>query len=215
LFIVFEGIDGSGTTTQCELLVGYIEELGYPVVRTREPGGTPFGEKIRKLFLDPAEEICFSTEMFLCAAARAQHVNEVIAPALQAGMTVVCDRFIASSLAYQGYGRRLGVDVVQQVNSYAVGEYLPDLTIYLDLPVEVARQRRENRAGRPDRLERVGDLFQETVRLAYRELAGQHPETALVLDGTLDRDTLAAEIQSKLRDRWPDFPFSKPRKKGV
>lgn len=207
LFIVFEGIDGSGTTTQCELLASYIEERGYPVVQTREPGGTPLAEKIRKLVLDPAENIHCTTEMLLYAASRAQHVHELVDPALKEGKTVICDRFIASSLAYQGYGRDLGVEVVRQVNRYAVADCLPDLTIYLDLPLDVAILRRQQRAGSPDRLEREGDQLQEKVSLAYREVAKQQLETALILDATAGEEELADEIRTRLRERWPAFPF--------
>ena len=208
LFIVFEGIDGSGTTTQCEFLARYLEKQGYEIVSTREPGGTPLAEKLRGLLLDPAEKIHDTTEMLLYAAGRAQHVHELILPALKAGKPVICDRFIASSLAYQGYGRGLGVDVVRQVNLYAVRSCLPDLTVYLDLPVEVARRRRRRRADRPDRLEQAGDLLQEKVCQAYRKIAREQPEASLIVDATRSREDIAAEIRSKLLERWPSFPFA-------
>lgn len=206
LFIVFEGIDGSGTTTQCELLARYIEEQGLPVVRTREPGGTPLAEKIRHLVLDPTEEVDDITEMLLYAASRAQHVHQVIAPALQGGTTVVCDRFVASSLAYQGYGRGLGWEAVWQVNQAAVDGCLPDLTIYLDLPLAEASRRRRERGGSPDRLELAGERLQEQVARAYRDLADSRTDESLLLDGTRSRELLAGEILEKLQERWPHFP---------
>ncbi len=164
-------------------------------------------EKVRKLVLDPAENIHCTTEMLLYAASRAQHVHELVAPALKAGETVICDRFVASSLAYQGYGRGLGVEVVRQVNRHAVADCLPDLTIYLDLPVDVANLRRQQRAGSPDRLEREGDELQEKVSRAYREVAKQQLETALILDATAGKEELAEEIRIRLRERWPEFPL--------
>ena len=209
LFIVFEGIDGSGTTTQSELLARYItEELENPVVLTREPGGTPLAERIRTLVLDPDfEEIHFITELLLYAASRAQHVHELIKPTLQAGTPVVCDRFTDSTVAYQGYGRGLDLDMIRKVNSIAIGGCRPDLAIYLELPVEVARKRRQQRASKPDRLERAGDQLQGQVHRAYRELAVQNPGASLVLDATLPVNELADEISSLLRSRWSNFPF--------
>lgn len=207
LFIVFEGIDGSGTTTQCELLARYIEEQGHPVVHTREPGGTPLAEKIRHLVLDPTEEVDDITEMLLYAASRAQHVHQLIAPALREGTAVVCDRFVASSLAYQGYGRGLGLEPVWQVNQAAVDGCLPDLTIYLDLPLGEARRRRRERAGKPDRMELAGERLQEKVAKAYRELAGSREDESIILDGTRSQERLAGEVLGKLQERWPHFPL--------
>jgi dTMP kinase len=206
LFIVFEGIDGSGTTTQWDLLARYIEEQDFPVVRTREPGGTPLAEKIRHLVLDPDEEVDDTTEMLLYAASRAQHVHQVIAPALREGKAVICDRFVASSLAYQGYGRGLGLEPVWQVNQAAVDGCLPDLTIYLDLPLEEASRRRRERGERPDRMELAGEGLQERVANAFRELAESRADESLLLDGTRSRELLAGNILEKLQERWPHFP---------
>jgi dTMP kinase len=207
LFIVFEGIDGSGTTTQCGLLSKYIESQGHRVVVTREPGGTILGEKLRALLLGPSEEICYPAEMMLYAASRAQHVHQVIGPALSAGTPVVCDRFVASSLAYQGCGRGLGLEVVRIVNEYVIGDNQPDQTIYLDVPVEIARQRCIQRCQELDRIELAGDRLQEKVQKAYREIASQQGETAWILDGTRNCDSLAEEIRSLLLTRWPYFPY--------
>ncbi|MBT4503246.1 MAG: dTMP kinase [Gemmatimonadetes bacterium] len=207
LFIVFEGIDGSGTTTQCELLARSIESRGVPVIRTREPGGTPLAEKIRHLVLDPDGEVDDITELLLYAASRAHHVHEVIAPALMEGTAVICDRFVASSLAYQGYGRGLGLEPVWQVNQVAVDGCLPDLTIYLDLPLGEASRRRRERGGNPDRMELAGERLQEQVARAYRELADSRKEESLLLDGTRSQELLGGEILKKLQERWPNFPL--------
>ena len=209
LFIVFEGIDGSGTTTQSDLLATYIQEnLGIHAVQTREPGGTPLAEKIRCLVLDPeAREMHFSTELFLYAASRAQHVEELIKPALQAGTPVICDRFTDSTLAYQGYGRGLDIGYIAQVNGMAAGGCIPDLTFYLDVPVEVARERRRQRESRLDRLEAAGDDLQKRVCRGYKKIACQKPGESLILDATRSAGKLAAEVLDELRARWPGFPF--------
>lgn len=206
LFIVFEGIDGSGTTTQAERLQRRIQSLGYPVLYTREPGGTTLGEKLRSLLLDPALNIHALAETLLYAACRAQHVREVILPALKAGTAVVGDRYLASSLAYQGFGRGVGWETVWQFNKQAVNNCLPDVTIFLDLPLAEARQRRKDRGKSPDRLELEGDLFQEKVRWAYQEIARRQGAAAIVLDARKERELLADEIWDYLQKRWPHFP---------
>lgn len=209
LFIVFEGIDGSGTTTQSQMLASHVVQLGYPVVHTREPGGTPLAERIRRLVLDRGnEEIHRLAELFLYAASRAQHVGEVIAPSLQAGTPVICDRYVASTLAYQGYGRQLDLQAVLQVNAIAAGGWHPDSTVYLDLPVAAAAARRRARGLPEDRLEAAGDSFQERVLAGYRQLAAQDPDTTVVLDARVGREDLAQMVQQRLMQRWPRFPFS-------
>ena len=205
-FIVFEGIDGSGTTTQCKLLASYFREVGISFIHTREPGGTPAAEKMRNLVLDPAlGDIAFRAELFLYAASRSQHVEELIRPALGRGDMVICDRYIASSLAYQGHGRGLDLDVIRQVNELAVVGCMPDLTVYLDLPQEVARQRRDQRGGAQDRLEQAGERLQEKVAQGYRQIAKEDP-SAMVFDACLEKDQLAKNIREALRIRWPWFP---------
>ncbi len=207
-FIVFEGVDGSGTTTQSHLLASYLREAGLPVTLTREPGGTPIAERIRQLVLDPSlEGLSPTAELFLYAASRSQHVEEVIAPSLNRGEVVVCDRYIASSLAYQGYGRGLDLEVVEQVNRLAVGACLPDATIYLLLPIEVAwaRLRRRDVA---DRLEQMGMALQEKVSRGYQEIAKRDP-AGLVFDTQFEIDRLAERIQDALRQQWSWFPEEK------
>ena len=206
---MFEGIDGSGTTTQCRLLSKYTEdELGCSVINSREPGGTSLAERVRNLVLDPSiGEIHPLAEMFLCAASRAQHVRELIEPALRAGNPVLCDRFTSSSLAYQGYGRRLDLKLVDLVNKLTIGGVTPDFTIYFDLPVEVAQVRKQRRGGSLDRLEQVSEEFQERVRQGYREIATENPEVSLLLDATCAPEELAKKIRAELWSRWPRFPL--------
>lgn len=170
LFIALEGIDGSGTTTQAALLAKRLSDLGVPPVSTREPGGTPLGDRLRALLLDPVSNIDPVAEVLLYAAARAQHVNDLILPALAAGRVVISDRFIDSSLAYQAYGRGLGVEMVWRANHFLIDRCLPDITLCLDLTVPLARARRQARGDRPDRIELCGDLFQERVRHGYLAL---------------------------------------------
>ena len=207
-FIVFEGVDGSGTTTQSHLLASYLRAAGLPVTLTREPGGTPIAERIRQLVLDPSlEGISPTSELFLYAASRSQHVEEVILPSLDQGDVVICDRYIASSLAYQGYGRGLDLEEIEQVNRLAVEECLPDATIYLLLPVEVAwvRLRRRDTA---DRLEQTGMALQEKVARGYQEIAKRDP-VGLVFDAQLEMNRLAESIQDALRRQWSWFPKEK------
>ena len=207
-FIVFEGVDGSGTTTQSRLLASHLREAGLPVTLTREPGGTPIAEKIRQLVLDPSiEGVSPMSELFLYAASRSQHVEEVIAPSLDRGDVVVCDRYIASSLAYQGYGRGLNLEEIEQINRLAVGECLPDATVYLILPVEVAWKRLRRR-DTADRLEQTGMALQEKVSRGYQEISKRDP-TGLVFDAQLEINRLAERIQDVLRRQWSWFPEEK------
>lgn len=207
-FIVFEGVDGSGTTTQAHMLASYLREAGLPVTLTREPGGTPIAERIRQLVLAPSpESISPTAELFLYAASRSQHVEEVIVPSLNRGDVVICDRYIASSLAYQGYGRGLDIEVIKQVNRLAVGECLPDATIYLLLPIEVAWARLKQREVM-DRLEQTGMAFQEKVSRGYQEISKRDP-VGLFFDAQLEMDWLAERIQDALRQQWSWFPEEK------
>ena len=219
-FIVFEGIDGSGTTTQSRLLASYLREADLPVRWTREPGGTPIGWWIREFVLEPKQrEFSYVAELFLYGADRAQHVEEVIQPSLEQGVIVICDRYTVSSLAYQGYGRGLDQEVIKQVNHLAVGQCLPDATIYLDLPARVAWKRRRNRHeielssqlslwSDEDRLELPGEELQKKVAQGYKEIAESDP-TALVFDADLEIEQLAKEIRNALRERLPWFPEEK------
>lgn len=175
-FIVFEGIDGSGKTTQMELLARVLEARSMPVLRTREPGGTRVGDRLRGLLLDPDyRDLTPRTEAFLYAADRAQHVTEKILPALHRGETVLCDRFLYSTLAYQGWGRGVDIVFLTRLNQLATGGLAPDRVILLDLEVEDGLRRAlKNRP--PDRLEGEKAAFFRRVRQGYLEQASRWPE---------------------------------------
>ena len=194
MFVTFEGLDGSGTTTQSELLRAHLEEAGRDVVGTREPGGTELGEQIRGLVLG-GKEIDAWAEAALFAAARAQLVAEVIQPALERGADVVCDRYLDSSLAYQGIARGLGVDRVLALNIDAIRGILPDVTFLLLVDPEEARRR----SGPPaDRIEREGDEFLRAVDRAYCELGAIFAGRIVTLDASRPVDEVAKEVRDKL-----------------
>ena len=192
--MTFEGLDGSGTTTQSELLRQHFEEAGRDVVLTREPGGTDLGERVRELVLGDTK-ISAWAEAALFAAARAELVADVIQPALERGADVVCDRYLDSSLAYQGIARGLGVERVLALNLDAIRGTLPDVTFLLTVDLEEARRR----SGPPgDRIEREGDEFLRQVDEAYRELAGIFAGRITVIDASKPVDEVAKEVRDKL-----------------
>jgi dTMP kinase len=194
MFITFEGLDRSGKSTQAELLRAAFESEGRDVVLTREPGGTALGERIRKLLLDGDDARPWA-EALLFAAARAELVDRVIAPALERGADVICDRYIDSSLAYQGVARGLGVDRVLELNLQATRGLLPDKTILLLIdPVEAAE-----RGGQEDRIEREGAEFRRKVDAAYRELAALFPRRIVPADATQPPESLSRLIRGQLR----------------
>ena len=195
MFITFEGVDGSGKTTQARLLAEHLREDGRDVVATREPGGTEFGERIRELVLHSGEVTAWA-EATLFAAARAQLVEDVIRPARERGADVVCDRYIDSSLAYQGIARGLGVDRVLELSLLVTGGVLPDRTFLLVLPVEEAARRR---GGDDDRLEAEGDPFARDVDRAYRELAEIFARRVVTVDATKPEDEIASQIRGDVR----------------
>jgi len=191
VFISFEGLDGSGKTTQARLLTELLRGRGGEVVAVREPGGTPAGERVRDLLLDPASAIAPWTEALLYAAARAQLVAAVIRPALARGAVVVADRFVDSSLAYQGCARGLGLDRVLEVNRAAVEGVMPDRTILLELPAAAAAGRR---AGEPDRIEAEGEPFHRAVAEGFAAAAARFPERIRVVDGSGSPDQVLARV---------------------
>jgi dTMP kinase len=195
MFVTFEGLDGSGKTTQIDLLRARLEEDGREVVVTREPGGTALGELIRPLVLEGPEMEAWP-EAALFAAARAQLLAEVIRPALARGADVLCDRYVDSSLAYQGLARGLGLERVLKLNLDAVGGLMPDRTFLLVVDARAAA----GRVGdRPDRFERESAAFQERVAAAYLELAERWPDRITVLDGGLPAEDLAEVVHGALR----------------
>lgn len=188
-FITMEGIDGAGKTTQVNLLCQRLKDEGIPFMRTREPGGTPVGDAIRALLLDPSSDMTPVTEAYLYASSRAEHVRRVIAPALSRGLLVVCDRFLDASVAYQGYGLadpQLTEDAVLEINRRAVWGVAPDKTIVIDIAVDVAMERLSRRDGDEgqDRLERRGPAFFARVREGLRSIREREPERVAWVDGS-------------------------------
>ena len=195
MFVTFEGLDGSGKTTQAVLLADALRGEGVEVVSTREPGGTPLGEAIRDLVLHGGHVAPWA-EAALYAASRAQHVDGVIRPALERGATVVCDRYIDSSVAYQGVGRGLGLEEVLALNLAVVGGLLPDRTVLVEIDPETAAER-VGSSG--DRIERDGIALWRRVADAYRTLAERYPERYVSVDGRRSVAEVAEEIRDRLR----------------
>ena len=195
-FFSLEGIDGSGKSTQIDMLIQTLEAEGYSVVRLREPGGAKISERIRELLLDPAFKgiMANDTELLLYNAARAQVIAEIIRPALEAGKIVIADRFAWSTFAYQGYARGLGADKVQRLTELTCGDCFPELTVVLDLTVEASRARTAKRGEAPDRLESEKAEFFEKVREGYLAAARDYPDCVAAINA----DRSAEEIQKEL-----------------
>lgn len=197
MFISFEGLDGCGKTTQALLLAQRLRGEGVDVVLTREPGGTELGEEIRRLLLHEGHVAPWA-EAALYAASRAQHVEHVIRPALEGGATVVCDRYVDSSVAYQGIARGLGLQRVLELNLAVVGGLLPDCTILLEIGLETAAARLPRDR---DRIEREDDAFRRQVAAAYRDLAASFPERFVVVDGARAPELVAEDVSGAIRVR--------------
>jgi dTMP kinase len=195
MFVTFEGLDGSGKTTQVELLRRHLEESGREVVVTREPGGTELGEQIRNLLLHGPDMSAWA-EAALFAAARAELVERVIAPARERGADVLCDRYVDSSLAYQGIARGLGLDAVLELNLAAVQAVMPDRTFLLLVDPATAARRT---GGRPDRIEREDDDFRARVDAAYRELAERFPERVVPIEAEGSTEEVADLVRGELQ----------------
>jgi dTMP kinase len=202
LFITFEGGEGSGKTTQLKALLARLRAEGRDALETRDPGGTPIGRQIRDLLLDPARGgMAAVAELFLYEASRAQLVHEVLRPALAAGRIVLCDRFTDSTVAYQGYGRGLDLDLIARLNALATDGLCPDLTFLLDLDPERGLTRAARRVGtrpeRPDRLEAEALEFHQRVRAGYRAIGAAEPERVVLLDASQGM----AQIEERIRRR--------------
>lgn len=197
LFISFEGIDGVGKSTQADLLETWLQGKGKTVVRTLEPGGTEVGVEIRKILLHHRGDLAPRAEAALFAADRAHHVASKIRPALSRGEIVITDRYFDSSVAYQGAGRELSQTEVRDLSLWAVGGLLPDLTVLLDLPADVARNRRNGSGTEPDRLESEKIEFFERARQAYLDLAKAEPNRFLVIDAS----ATVEQMQQQILDR--------------
>lgn len=194
IFISMEGPDGSGKSTQIELLKAYLEDKGYEIIITREPGGTVISEDIRRIILNKDyAEMGYMTEALLYASARAQLVTEVIKPALEAGKAVISDRFVDSSAVYQGMARGLGVETAYKINEYAIQGIMPQLTIHLDLPAQVGISRKKNQAEL-DRMELEAIDFHERVAEGYRKLASLDPDRIKTIDATMSIEDIHAKI---------------------
>nr|WP_024307582.1 dTMP kinase [Pseudomonas sp. P818] len=198
LFITLEGPEGAGKSTNREYLAERLREQGVDVLLTREPGGTPLAERIRELLLDPSDEpMAADTELLLVFAARAQHLQQVIRPALAKGCVVLCDRFTDATYAYQGGGRGLSIERIAQLEQFVQAELRPDLTLIFDLPVEVGLARAAAR-GRLDRFEQEGRGFFEAVRQAYLQRTAQAPQRYRVLDAGQSLAQVQADIDALL-----------------
>jgi dTMP kinase len=198
VFITLEGGDGSGKTTQAELLRGWLAERGRTVVRTREPGGTEVGVEVREIVLHHRGDITPRAEALLYAADRAHHVATVVRPALERGEVVIQDRYIDSSVAYQGVGRVLDPEEVRGLSEWATEGLRPDLTILLDLDADAARGRLDEARTRYDRLEAEASEFHDRVRAAYLDLAIAEPDRFLVVDAKRSVDEIAAAIRDRV-----------------
>lgn len=205
-FLTLEGPDGCGKSTQARLLEEYLNTLGYQVLLTREPGGTPLAEEIRRVILTPSSESLYPmTEILLYVAARVQHVEGLILPALASGKIVICERFIDSSLAYQGYGLGWDLELIRNLNRIAVGDLTPDLTFLFDQDTAECRSRVQSRDANQgaDRIERRDLEFHERVRQGFLKLALDNPRFVTVSGTGRDIETIQTELRSVLKSRLP------------
>jgi dTMP kinase len=199
MFITLEGIEGSGKTTQIELLADYLAENGYPIVRTREPGGTLFGESLRKVLLQKDLNVLPLSELLVFMAIRAQHVEEVIMPALSAGKVVLCDRFTDATYAYQGYGRCTDLGIIENLNRLVTKGLTPNLTILIDCKAETGLKRKLVDNSHGDRFEHEKIEFHRAIKNGYRRLAKKDPQRFFVVNGDKDTASIHVIIRNKVR----------------
>jgi len=199
-FITIEGTEGVGKTTNIEFIQHWLNRRGVEFVSTREPGGTPLAEQVRELLLTPREEkVGDSTELLLMFAGRAQHLDQVILPALDSGTSVLCDRFTDASYAYQGFGREMDGSLIAKLEQIVQGDLRPDLTLILDIPVEIGLKRASERSA-PDRFEQEQIEFFDRVRQGYLKIAEENPERCTVIDASQSLDQVQASIEAVLEN---------------
>lgn len=204
LFITFEGGEGAGKSIQVEILTSHMREKGWPVVVTREPGGTRIGEQIRAITHNPENvDMEATTEAYLMAAARAQHVAQVIEPAIEAGKIVVCDRYVDSSVVYQGLGRKLGAETIARLNDLAINGAIPDITILLNVPPKLGLLRRNKSLKARDRLDLQQKEFYERVYQGYLDLAKNDAERYVVIDARQSIVDVAKSVWEYVSARLP------------
>ncbi len=203
-FITFEGSEGSGKSTQADRLAAHLQRCEIPYILTREPGGTPIGESIRDLlqFAPHNSNMTPETELLLFEASRSQLVREVIKPALERGMCVIADRFFDSTTVYQGAARKLDREMIERVNAFVVGDFVPDITFVLDVDAATAESRMQRELRKADRMEQQPAEFYERVREGYRELAAQEPKRIVMIDGSGDVDEIEKQIWKALSSRF-------------
>jgi len=213
-FITLEGPEGSGKSTQAVRLAAALKQAGYSVVRTREPGGTPFAETIRRVLLSASshESVTAETEALLIVAARSQHVAHIIMPALQRGQIVICDRFSDSTFAYQGYGRDVNMQWLRKANDVASGGLSPDFTLLFDLPASLGLARRRKARGKQNRLDRESERFHRKVRRGFLALARQFPRRITVIDARQQPDDIAIATQALVFKRLSRYRLLRNRK---
>jgi dTMP kinase len=204
-FITFEGSEGCGKSTQVQRLAARLELSGVPYLVTREPGGTPIGETIRELlqFAPHGGGMTPQTELLLFEASRSQLVREIIRPALERGLCVISDRFFDSTTVYQGAARKLNAEMIAQLNAFAVGDCIPDVTFVLDVDAATASSRVQRTVRKPDRMEQESTEFYDQVRKAYRELAAREPHRVVLIDGTQPANKIEDEIWRTILSRFP------------
>jgi dTMP kinase len=202
--IVFEGVEGCGKTTQMQLCYQWLSSLGLSVVVTREPGGTELGLHLRRLLLEKSEDQPVSqlTELLLYAADRAQHVEQELKPHLRQGKWILCDRYIESTIAYQGYGRNLDLGLIHQLNKIATGGLESDLTLWIDVDVEEGLTRKRSNLDVFDRIEQETIAFHRRVQQGYQELAKSYPARIVPVDGSLDPETVHKSMREIISDRF-------------
>ena len=203
-FITFDGPDGSGKTTVCNAVYQRLKDMGYDVVHTREPGGIEIAEKIRDIILDPQNVMMDAkTEALLYAASRRQHLVEKVIPSIEDGKVVICERFVDSSLAYQGYGRELGFDEVLSINKFAIGDYFPDMTVYLDVDEKTGLERIKDRAFK-DRLDQESIDFHHRVNEGYQKVIDVFKDRVSIVDASKPLDSVIEDALSRVKELIDD-----------